>query len=67
MIRPWLCLALSLSTVADAKPRRPTPAEVTREQDRKRAERERAIQECMDDRDGDPDADREACEDEVGR
>lgn len=62
----WLCLALSLSTVADAKPCKPTPAEAKREQERKRAERERAIQECMDDRDGDPDADREACEDEAG-
>lgn len=66
MIRPWLCLALSLSlsTVADAKPR--SPAEVKREQERKRAERERAIQECMDDRDGDPDTDREVCEYEAG-
>lgn len=66
-LHTWLYLALSLSTVADAKPRRPTPAEIKREQDRKRAERERAIQECMDDRDGDPDVDREICEDEVGR
>lgn len=66
MIRPWFALALSLSTVADAKPRKPTPAEAKREQERKRAERERAIQECIDDRDGDPDADREVCEDQVG-
>lgn len=62
----WGCL-LSLSTVADAKPRKPTPAEVKREQERKRAERERAIQECMDDRDGDPDVDREACEEQVDK
>lgn len=62
----WGCL-LSLSTFADAKPRKPTPAEVKREQERKRAERERAIQECMNDRDGDPDVDREICEDQVPR
>lgn len=65
MIAPWLCLALSLPTVADAKPRKPTSAEVKREQERKRAEREQAIEECMDDRDGDEDADREACEDQI--
>lgn len=61
-----MLLALSLSALADAAPRKPTPAEVKREQERKRAERERAIEECMNDRDGDPDADREACEDEAG-
>lgn len=36
-----------------------------RAQERRRAERERAIRECMDDRDGDPDADREICESEL--
>lgn len=64
----WVYIAFSLSTVARADPpRKPTPAEVKREQERKRAERERAIQECTDDRDGDPDADREVCEDQVSR
>lgn len=68
----WLWLALSLFSAADAKPERKVPdrdrqAEVKRrEEAKKRAERERAIEDCMADRDGDPDADREACEDEVG-
>lgn len=66
-LHTWVYLALAVSTVADAKPRKLTPAEVKREQERERAERERAIQECMDDRDGDPDADREVCEDQVPR
>jgi len=62
---PWFWLAMSLSTLADVKPPKPTPAEVKkREADSKRAERERSVQECMDDRDGDPDVDREACEDQ---
>ncbi len=69
-LRCWLSwgLVLALVSVADAKPksapRKPDSAE-RREAERKRA-RERAIQECIDDRDGDPDADREICEDEVG-
>ena len=74
MFRMWACLVLALASVADAKPERKAPdrdrsAEVQRRKDaeaRKRAERERAIEECMADRDGDPDVDREVCEDEVG-
>jgi hypothetical protein len=38
----------------------------SRARERQRAERELRIRECMDDRDGDPDADREICEDQVG-
>lgn len=69
-----ILLALALCSVADAKPVRKAPdrdksAEVQRKkrEAEKRRERERAIRECMDDRDGDPDADREVCEDEVGQ
>lgn len=66
----WLFLALV--SAAGASPKREVTdrdhaAEVQRrkEAERKR-EREKAIHECMDDRDGDPDEDRELCEDEVG-
>lgn len=64
-----LWLALALVSEASAKPnppRKPDASEVRKREAKKRAERERAIQECMADRDGDPDADREICEDQVG-
>lgn len=78
-LRRWLSWALLLGivSVADAKPKGAGPdrdksAEVKRRKDAdrkrdeaKRRERERPIQECMDERDGDPDEDREACEDET--
>ena len=74
-LRRWLSWALlcALVSVADAKPKSPPErdrsAEVAlkkRQAEQRRREREKRIQECVDDRDTDPDADREICESEVG-
>lgn len=73
-LRRWLSWALlaCLVSVSEARPK-PDPdgdksAEVKRKErqaEERRKERKRAIEECMADRDGDPDADREICESEV--